>query len=294
MPARRILLLTQPAVIAVVALAFALAGLALLAARSVQRTRTAERRVEHAERTLAAVTRVKATVLEAGEAARSFVAARAAEDLAAFQDAERRHRDELSALVAQLETGGRPARPTEILALLVSERMQHLQAVVAAEATPSAFRLDALDHPAALLSLDHLRRRFTHLQHETRHELAAAAAAATHEAGRRDARLLAFVTATVTGTLAGTWIVLRRTRAVDRMVTVCAWTHRVKWQDQWISFEEYLARRYDQRCTHGICEEAAAEIRREIAKTPAPTIENDLPPPPPAGHVRTSAPHVAL
>lgn len=57
-----------------------------------------------------------------------------------------------------------------------------------------------------------------------------------------------------------------RVRQLDGMITVCAWTRRVRWQGRWISFEEYLDRRFNLRCTHGICEEAAERMRQEIAR----------------------------
>ena len=52
----------------------------------------------------------------------------------------------------------------------------------------------------------------------------------------------------------------------DAMVTVCAWTRRVLWDGSWVSFEEYLAKRFNQRCTHGICDEAAAKMREDAEK----------------------------
>lgn len=293
MPARRILLLTQPAVIAVVALAFALAGLALLTARTVQRTRSAERQMENAERTLVAATRIKATVLEAGEAGRAFLVGRAPEDLAGFRDAQRRHPDELRALAAQLAADDRPARATEALVQLIADWMRELDTVVTAAAASATPTGNALEDQATLRELDHLRRRLAHLQNEARQVLAAASVRAANESKHRDAALLILLSGTVCATLVGTWIVLRHARAVDQMLTVCAWTHRVKWHDQWITFEEYLARRYDQRCTHGICEEAAAEIQREIAQTPVTPVEPPVPAAP-AGHVPSRSPRVAL
>lgn len=56
----------------------------------------------------------------------------------------------------------------------------------------------------------------------------------------------------------------RRLRARSGgMITVCAWTRRVLWDGRWISFEEYLAQRFNLRCTHGICAEAAAKLRAD-------------------------------
>ncbi len=49
---------------------------------------------------------------------------------------------------------------------------------------------------------------------------------------------------------------------IHRWVTVCAWTRRVQWQGRWIPFEDYLAQRFNLRCTHGICDEEAEKLRQ--------------------------------
>lgn len=70
---------------------------------------------------------------------------------------------------------------------------------------------------------------------------------------------------------AAAWLLLRRIRDDDRTVTVCAWTRRVLWKGCWISFEEYLAQRFDLRCTHGICDEAIETARKDIPPKEGPT-----------------------
>lgn len=57
-------------------------------------------------------------------------------------------------------------------------------------------------------------------------------------------------------------VYFRRAVPLSPWVTVCAWTRRVEWQGRWISFEEFLAQRFDLRCTHGICDEEAEKLRR--------------------------------
>jgi hypothetical protein len=43
-------------------------------------------------------------------------------------------------------------------------------------------------------------------------------------------------------------------------VTLCAWTRSVEYEGEWISFEEYLRRRFDISTTHGIAPDALAQI----------------------------------
>ena len=44
------------------------------------------------------------------------------------------------------------------------------------------------------------------------------------------------------------------------LVTLCAWTRSVEYEGEWISFEEYLRRRFDISTTHGIAPDALAQI----------------------------------
>jgi hypothetical protein len=61
-----------------------------------------------------------------------------------------------------------------------------------------------------------------------------------------------------------------RKKTAEGVITVCAWTRRVLWEGRWISFEEYLANRFNVQCTHGICDEAAEKLRDAMAKTEIP------------------------
>ena len=45
------------------------------------------------------------------------------------------------------------------------------------------------------------------------------------------------------------------------LVTLCAWTRSVEYEGEWISFEEYLRRKFDVSATHGISPEALSQIQ---------------------------------
>ncbi len=53
----------------------------------------------------------------------------------------------------------------------------------------------------------------------------------------------------------------RQTKALQErvagLVTVCAWSRTVEYQGEWISFEEYLKRRFNLDTSHGISPEEA-------------------------------------
>lgn len=46
---------------------------------------------------------------------------------------------------------------------------------------------------------------------------------------------------------------------VDSLVTICAWSRTVEYEGEWISFEEYLQRRFNISTSHGISPEQAAK-----------------------------------
>lgn len=50
---------------------------------------------------------------------------------------------------------------------------------------------------------------------------------------------------------------------VDVLVKICAWTRTVEYQGEWISFEQYLRRRFGIETTHGI---SPAEAQRQFDK----------------------------
>jgi len=52
-------------------------------------------------------------------------------------------------------------------------------------------------------------------------------------------------------------------RELETLITVCAWTNRVKYEGKWVSFEQYLHKRFNLRFTHGISEEATRKLMME-------------------------------
>jgi hypothetical protein len=50
----------------------------------------------------------------------------------------------------------------------------------------------------------------------------------------------------------------------SQVQTVCAWTKRIRVEDKWVSFEEFLHTSLGIEVTHGISEEAAEELRRHL------------------------------
>jgi CHASE3 domain sensor protein len=65
----------------------------------------------------------------------------------------------------------------------------------------------------------------------------------------------------------------QRLRRLQPLVTVCAWSKTVEDRGEWVTFEEYLHRRFGLRVTHGLSPEQVAKLMRPAspaAARPAP------------------------
>lgn len=56
-------------------------------------------------------------------------------------------------------------------------------------------------------------------------------------------------------------VLARSAEHYRNLVTLCAWTRSVEYDGEWISFEEYLRRKFDLSATHGISPEALSQIK---------------------------------
>ena len=50
-----------------------------------------------------------------------------------------------------------------------------------------------------------------------------------------------------------------RREEAERMVAMCAWTQRVRWNGEWIAVDEFLRERFGLEITHGISDDGLAE-----------------------------------
>jgi CHASE3 domain sensor protein len=74
--------------------------------------------------------------------------------------------------------------------------------------------------------------------------------------------------------------ILIRLEKLRQIVTICAWTGQVKHEGEWIRLDEYLKRRFGLSVSHGLSQEAAGKMKREIEERNRleDTAGPDLPP----------------
>lgn len=120
-----------------------------------------------------------------------------------------------------------------------------------------------------VMSVKTSHRRLDELQHAVRADaVSGSAPIAQHSVAlaEQDAQLqainLALLLLALGVTTAALALYCRRVATGESWVTVCAWTRRVHWKGRWLTFEDYLAQRFNLRCTHGICDEEAEKLRR--------------------------------
>jgi CHASE3 domain sensor protein len=62
-------------------------------------------------------------------------------------------------------------------------------------------------------------------------------------------------------------VIARGAEHYRNLVTLCAWTRSVEYEGEWISFEEYLRRKFDISTTHGISPDALSQLEISLPDT---------------------------
>ncbi len=66
---------------------------------------------------------------------------------------------------------------------------------------------------------------------------------------------------------------LRRLQRYRTLVTLCAWSKTVSYEGEWLTFEEYLAKRFGLETTHGVSPEALTALELQVEAHPtAPSV----------------------
>ncbi|HSI09168.1 MAG: hypothetical protein ACAH89_15005 [Rariglobus sp.] len=107
-------------------------------------------------------------------------------------------------------------------------------------------------------------RRFLDASKAREHESLTARTALISERSVRF-QLISFVMlgVAVVMTAVGFILFIRRVNELETMITVCAWTKRVKYNGKWVGFEDYLHNRFHLEFTHSISEDAAKKLMLE-------------------------------
>ncbi|MCR6654252.1 MAG: CHASE3 domain-containing protein [Opitutus sp.] len=275
MESPRPLLLSRSAVIlgliAALALVFGTLLVSTVAHRSIA---DAQERATHAQSSLLAIQQVRATITEAETGQRGYLLTRDETYLQPYREAAARYENELAALAQQL-AGHVEIQSTrlELDALLREKFNEIAHSISLRQRYGIGPALNVVESDAGARTISEIRTRLNRLEAHELDEMSAHSASAVHRSRMFQQLSVGLVALTVLLGIGAAWWLVRRIHELEKLVTVCAWTHRVKWQGRWMSFEEYLDRRFNLHFTHGMSDEAAEKMQAQIRLLPP--IEDD-------------------
>jgi hypothetical protein len=53
----------------------------------------------------------------------------------------------------------------------------------------------------------------------------------------------------------------------SQLQVMCAWTHRIRREGKWVTFDEFLTNKLSIKLSHGISPDAFEAIQKEVAKS---------------------------
>jgi CHASE3 domain sensor protein len=161
---------------------------------------------------------------------------------------------------------GQTATLDQVAALLATKKTEMSRTIELRRSLQIGPALHLVDSGAGLKSMNGLREALHMLEERELTALALHSASVSRRAGFFQMFSLGMlITACALGAT-GAWLFMNRLHELETMITVCAWTRRVKYQGAWVSFEEYLRARFNLRFTHGISEEAAKKLQMEAVE----------------------------
>ena len=66
--------------------------------------------------------------------------------------------------------------------------------------------------------------------------------------------------------IAAIFLLLHRLERLQSLVTICAWSHMIQYEGQWLSIEDYLKRRFKVSISHGISTSEAQKLLLNIKR----------------------------
>jgi len=150
-----------------------------------------------------------------------------------------------------------------VLPLIAERRMEIEKTISLRESGAMAAALNIMESDTGFATTESIRRLLVGLEIREVRELKAEGDRLEESAYRFQFLILCMIGLAIVLTFVAAVLLVRRLRQLATMVTVCAWTKRVKWRGRWVTFEEFLEQRFNLRFTHGMSEEAARQFQVE-------------------------------
>ncbi len=264
----RPILLSRPVVVASLIIGVVLAaGTALLSAVSTRDIAAASNQVAGTQATLLAINQLRASVIDAETGQRGYILTGLDSYLEPYTQATTQFDEQLARLRSRFANSpGQAATLDQVAALLTAKKTEMSRTIELRRSLQIGPALHLVDSGTGLKTMNGLREALHTLEERELSALALHSASVSHRAGFFQMFSLGMlITACALGAT-GAWLFMNRLHELETMITVCAWTRRVKYQGAWVSFEEYLRARFNLRFTHGISEEAAKKLQMEAVE----------------------------
>lgn len=264
----RPVLLSSPVVVASLIIGVVLAaGTAVLSTVSTRDIASASNQVASTQATLLAINQLRASVIDAETGQRGYILTGLDSYLEPYTQATARFDEQLSQLRSRFANSpGQAATLDQVAALMAAKTTDMSRTIELRRSLQIGPALHLVDSGAGLKTMNALREAMHTLEERELSALALHSASVSRRAGFFQMFSLGMlVTACALGAT-GAVLFMKRVHELETMITVCAWTRRVKYKGAWVSFEEYLRARFNLRFTHGISEEAAKKLQMEAVE----------------------------
>jgi len=264
----RSILLSRPVVVIGLIVGFVLtAGTAVLSTVSTRDMAAASVRVTRTQETLLAINQLLSAVIDSETGQRGYILT----GLDGYLEPYTRASAGLDEQIARLQVrfAGSPeqlATLGRIHQLVTDKKAEMSRTIDLRRAHAIGPALHVVDSGTGLKTMNRLRETVHDLEQHELSALARHSDSVSRRAGFFQFISLAMLFAACALGGTGAFLFLRRVHELETMITVCAWTRRVKFNGAWVSFEEYLRTRFNLRFTHGISEEASRKLQKEAAE----------------------------
>ncbi len=261
----RPVLLSRPVVIASLVIGVVLAvGTALLSSVSTRDIASASNRVALTQKTLLEINQLRSSILDAETGQRGYILTGLESYLAPYHEAVALLDGQFERLRSRFsDSAEQTAAVTRIETLLAAKKNEMQRTIELRRAADVGPALHLVDSGEGLRTMNALREELSLLEQREFTALSQHSASVSDRAGFFQSLSFGMLVVACVLGATGATLFMRRMHELETMITVCAWTHRVKYQGKWLSFEEYLRLRFDLRFTHGISEEAAKKLEME-------------------------------
>lgn len=261
----RPLILSQPAVVVALVIALALTvGTALLGVMATRQVVETNGKTAASHEKILAIQQVMTAVADAETGQRGYLLTGDGKYLQPYRQAA----DKIEPLLGELRKRyiAQPDRLNvlnQLSSLIDAKRAEIEKTISLRERGSMAAALNIVETDDGRYTMESIRKMLAGLEiHEVR-DLKEEGDHLEARAYRYQFVIVGLIGLAIVLTLLAGVLMARRLRELATMITVCAWTKRVKWRGQWVSFEEFLEQRFKLRFTHGISEEAARQFQVE-------------------------------